>query len=187
MGQKRGLNRQIVLDSAVRLVEERGMSQLGIQSLACRLEVKPASLYNHISGVEELSHHLARHAMHQLEQAISDAAVGRAGRDAFRAMAKAYRGFAKDHPELYKAYIWSNALEGDDIHEAQGAIVRVFLRVLRADAQPAEQDIHFTRGLRSALHGFVSLEEAGFFKNPAGVEDSFNEMIDGLLCQRQDL
>ena len=45
-----------------------------------------------------------------------------------------------------------------------------------------EETIHFVRGFRSALHGFVSLEEAGFFQSAEANEDtSFERLVSRLI------
>ncbi|MDD3231176.1 MAG: TetR-like C-terminal domain-containing protein [Oscillospiraceae bacterium] len=41
-----------------------------------------------------------------------------------------------------------------------------------------ENTIHFIRGFRSALHGFISLEEAGFFQGTeADVGKSYERLV----------
>ena len=41
-----------------------------------------------------------------------------------------------------------------------------------------EETINFVRGFRSALHGFISLEEAGFFQSTeANVDVSYEQLV----------
>jgi len=40
-----------------------------------------------------------------------------------------------------------------------------------------EDAIHFIRGFRSSLHGFVPLEEADFFKGKVDVEKSYDRFV----------
>ena len=54
-----------------------------------------------------------------------------------------------------------------------------------------EETIHFVRGFRSALHGFVSLEAAGFFRgNGADVDESYRQLafrlISSLSMEKSD-
>jgi hypothetical protein len=44
-----------------------------------------------------------------------------------------------------------------------------------------EDTVHFVRGFRSALHGFVSLEEAGFFKSAVDADESYRRLVNGFL------
>ena len=52
---KKGLSSGEILEAAERLVQERGYDHFSLRELAARLEVKPASLYNHIGDIDELN------------------------------------------------------------------------------------------------------------------------------------
>ena len=59
---RQGLTKDAVVKTAARLVEEQGYDHLSLHKLADRLNIKPASLYKNIKGIDELysSHgHLA--------------------------------------------------------------------------------------------------------------------------------
>lgn len=177
MSQKRGLDMDIILDAAAELAEEVGIENVTLLQIAERLGVKSPSLYNHISGLKELSAGMEKLSITKLEEAIRSAAVGRGGAQALEEMALAYRKFAKTTPELYKAFIHSAALEDPDIGEASQSLVRVVYRVLESYDLCYEDQIHFTRMFRSNLHGFVSLEEAGFFHKEVDTNETFDKMV----------
>ena len=44
-----------------------------------------------------------------------------------------------------------------------------------------DKAVHTARTIRSALHGFVSLENAGGFGLPESVEESFRHLVDWLV------
>jgi AcrR family transcriptional regulator len=182
MAGKRGLTVEIITDTAIGLLEECGLERLTIQELANRLSIKPASLYKHISGLEEIINLLARSSLLQIEAVIRDIAVGRSKEDALMEMALAYRRFAKENPGLYKVFIRSASLEDPDLDETGRAIMRIIYQVLQSYECNYEDAIHFTRGFRSALHGFITLEAAGFFHGKADVDDSFTKMIEGNIA-----
>ncbi|QIK63886.1 TetR family transcriptional regulator [Leucobacter viscericola] len=48
------LNRQLILETALRLLDERGESGASMREVARELGVRPSALYNHVSGREEL-------------------------------------------------------------------------------------------------------------------------------------
>ncbi|MDR0722581.1 MAG: TetR/AcrR family transcriptional regulator [Treponema sp.] len=179
--KKRGLTSNAVLAAAVRIAEEKGVSQLTVQALASSLNVKPASLYNHISGIDEARLHLARYALEKMETAIRDTAVGYSREEALRKIACAYRCFGSTHPELYRAFINSTNIEDKRIGEAEQSVVRILHQVLEPYLLDYETKVHFTRCFRSSLHGFVNLETAGFFKNDINVEASFDILIENLF------
>ncbi|MDR0628064.1 MAG: TetR/AcrR family transcriptional regulator [Treponema sp.] len=180
--KKRGLTGDAVLAAAVKIVETRGFSQLTIQELASSLNVKPASLYNHIGGIDEAKLRLACYALEKMEAALRDTAVGYSREEALKKIAYAYRRFGSAHPELYRAFINCADIEDKKMGEAKQSVVRIFHQVLEPYSLEYETKVHFTRCFRSSLHGFVSFENERFFKNTVDVEASFNMLIESQLA-----
>ena len=182
MGTKRGLDMQTIMNAAAELAEERGLENVSLIQVAEKLGVKSPSLYNHLSGLQELSLGIAKLAISRLEDSIRNAAVGRSKDDAFMAIALAYRKFEKENPELYKAILRFPDYNDSSIKEAGHAVVRILYQVMEPYHYSKEETIHFVRGFRSALHGFVSLEEAGFFQGTeADVDESFEQLVSRLI------
>ncbi|MDR3249341.1 MAG: TetR/AcrR family transcriptional regulator [Treponema sp.] len=184
MAQKRELTGDRVLSAAVAIAEKKGMSRLSIRELAASLNVKPASLYNHISGIDEAKRYITKFSLHELEAAVRDAAIGRSREEALKNIAFAYRRFAKTRPELYKAFIASaasTARAAAEIEEAKQNVMRVFHQALETCHLPPEAATHFIRHFRSSLHGFVSLEEAGFFQSGVNIDESFTAMVESFV------
>ena len=102
-GKTRTTTSESVLAAAVRITEKHGLSHLNIQRLAAELGLKPASLYNHIKGINEVKVSVLRHAIRELDNVTRDAAIGYAHEEALFRIACALRDFAATHPELYKA------------------------------------------------------------------------------------
>lgn len=182
MGTKRGLDTQTILNAAAELAEEEGLENVSLLQVAEKLGVKSPSLYNHLSGLQELSLGIARLALTRLGETICNAAVGRSKDDALMKIALAYRRFAKENPELYKAILRFPVYEDSNIQETGHAIVRILYQIMEPYHLSKEGTIHFVRGFRSALHGFVSLEEAGFFQDTeADADKSFERLISRLI------
>jgi AcrR family transcriptional regulator len=182
MSTKRGLDTQTILNAAAELAEEKGLENVSLLQVANRLGVKSPSLYNHLSGFQELSTGLAKLALVKLESAIRNAAVGRSKDDALNAIAFAYRKFAKENPELYKAILRFPDYRDSGVQETGHAVVRILYQVMEPYHYSKENTIHFIRGFRSALHGFISLEEAGFFQGTeANVDKSYEQLVTRFL------
>lgn len=178
MGGKKRLNTQTILNAAAELAEEKGLENVTFLQVAEKLGIKSPSLYNHFSGFKEFSLGIAKLALSRLEDTIRNAAVGRSKDDALMSIALAYRGFAKENPELYKAILRFPDYKDDSIREAGHSVVRILYQVMEPYHFNKEETVHFVRGFRSALHGFVSLEEAGFFQgSEANVDKSFKISI----------
>ncbi|MGW8115105.1 TetR/AcrR family transcriptional regulator [Caproicibacterium sp. NSD3] len=178
MSTKKGLDSQTILNAAAELAEEKGLENISLLQVAEKLGVKPPSLYNHLSGLQELSSGIAKLAISRLEDAIRSAAVGRSKENALMAIASAYRKFAKENPELYKAILRFPTYNDSNVQEAGHAVVRILYQVMEPYHYSQEEMISFVRGFRSALHGFVSLEEAGFFQSTeANVDKSYEQLV----------
>jgi AcrR family transcriptional regulator len=182
MSTKRGLDSQTILNAAAELAEEKGLENVSLLQVAEKLGVKSPSLYKHLSGLQELSSGIANLAISRLDEAIRNAAVGRSKEDALVAIASAYRKFAKENSELYKAILRFPSCHDKNIQEAGHAIVRILYQVMEPYHYSKKETIDFVRGFRSALHGFVSLEEAGFFQNTeANADESYKQLVSRLI------
>ena len=181
MENRKRLDFDTILNACAVLAEEKGLENITISQLADKLGIKSPSLYNHVSGINELSKGLAKLAIRRLDEIVRDAAVGRSKTQALEEIAIAYRRFAKESPQLYKAILKLPACEDEELQEAAHAVVRIIYQVMEPYHYSEEDTIHFVRGFRSALHGFVSLEEAGFFKCTIDADESYHRLINGFL------
>lgn len=146
------------------------------RELADALGVKTASLCNYLNGMPKLTARLAELALSRLEADLRGAAVGRSREDALLSIARAYRRLGKESPELYKAILNLPRLEDDQLSESGRAVMRIFYQVLEQYGLSPAEILHFSRGFRSAMHGFVSLEAAGFFQRKVDAEESYEQM-----------
>lgn len=177
-----GLTRERVVEAAVKIVEQRGMDGFSMRQLAESLNIKPASLYNHVKSMDALMAELCAYAL-QMQWKAETEAIGEKKRgEAIFSLAEAYRGFAKGHRELYRLII-RVAASGDSIPaESTRCIVGPILQVLGDYELTQEETYHWQRILRGVMHGFVSQEDAGFFCHlPVEVEESFHMAIEACI------
>ena len=118
----------------------------------------------------------------QLTDAIRDAAVGRSGPDALRSVARAYRAYALEHPGRYASTV--RALSPDDAELAGAGVraVEVLVAVLGAWGFTGDDALHRLRVVRSALHGFISIEAEGGFGLPLSLDESFELLLATLVA-----
>jgi AcrR family transcriptional regulator len=179
-----GLDREIVVRTAAELVNAGGLDALTINHLARELQVQPSSLYNHIDGLGALWRELALLNMRALGRSLTDAAVGRSGTAGVMALAQAYRDYVKQNPGLYQASLRASRNDEQpdpELQEAEDQIVRVALAVVDAFGRSGEDAVHAVRGLRSAIHGFATLEVSGGFGLPLDLDESFRRLIDTII------
>jgi len=168
-----GLTPERIIDVAAELIDRDGYAQLGLGKVAAELGVRTPSLYNHLDGLDDLRRRLTVRALTVLGADLQRAAVGLSAEDAVRAIAVAYRGFAREHPGLYATTVPS--IEGADaeVQRIGAEVMGTVLTALSGFGLGEAATIHAARSLRSAVHGFVSLELAGGFGMPVDVDASF--------------
>lgn len=170
-----------LIDAAVSIVETTGSRDLTINALADALHVKPPSLYNHVTGIEDVRTQVRVVAAARLGDVLIEAAMGRAGEDALFALCHAYRGFALANPELYAMTIGGRAGQDDDLDRTAWRALRPLFAVLTAQGFDETDATHTARTIRAALHGFVSLEINGGFGLPESTDASFDRLVELLL------
>lgn len=183
---RNGLSKEKVVKAAVALIEQSGMAEFSMRALADSLEIKTASLYNHVESMESLFVAVCAHALQMQRDMEMDAIKGKSHSEAIFALADAYRTFAKEHKELYRLIMNTAVSSGDQLSEISQCIVEPFMTVLGHTALSDNEKYHWQRVLRGIIHGFVSQEDAGFFSHlPANVDESFRIAIrcymDGLM------
>lgn len=180
---KKGLSRERIVDTAAALVEQKGLENITLHELAGALGVKTASLYNHLQGLPELNARLSERAIERLMEALESAMAGKTGTAALRALADAYRAFAREQPQLYKAMLGLPGFANNRLDELKNSYMQLFRRVLAPYGLPEERQIHFSRLMRSVLHGFVALEAAGFFRRAVEASESYAFAVK-TLCEQ---
>lgn len=176
-----GLTEDRVVDEGEKMADEVGLSQVTLAALAQRLGVRQPSLYKHIDGMAGLQRGIAVRAKVEMAEILGRAAVGRSRGDAVVAIAAAYRRWALDHPGRYAAAQRAPVAGDVDDEIASRAVVDVVADVMAGFELHEDDAIDAIRALRSALHGFVSLETGGAFGLPVDVNRSFDRLVAGLV------
>ncbi|MGM7723421.1 WHG domain-containing protein [Metabacillus sp. Hm71] len=183
MSPKAGLDLNTILAAATEIVDTDGVHALTLATLAKKLKIRPPSLYNHVDGLQGLQKALALYGLEELYKRLSQAAIGRSKDEAVHAISKAYMSFARAHPGLYEATLWANADVHDiDFNRISSKIVDLVVQVLHAYELEDEEAIHASRGLRSILHGFASLEQKNGFGIPIDLDVSISLLINTFLA-----
>lgn len=177
MATRVGLDREMVVRTAAELADNRGLEEVSLATLAARLGVRSPTLYHYVDGLAGLRRELALLGTRELGQRLGRAVMGKAGDEAVRALASAYRVFVNEHPGLYAATV--HAAEPDDtaLQAAQTEVVDIALRSLSAYHLSQEDAIHVVRMLRSLVHGFATLERSGGFGIPLNIDETFERLL----------
>jgi AcrR family transcriptional regulator len=170
-----GLDSEAVVTAAAKLADEDGLQRLTLARLAAALGIRTPSLYAHIESLGDLRRRLAARGARELLAVLQVAAAGRSGLDALRSVALAYRDYAHAHPGTYSA---TQVASDREEHQAAGRdIVALMAAVLGGYGLEGDDMIHAVRAVRSALHGFISLEREGGFALSVSVPQSYDRLI----------
>jgi AcrR family transcriptional regulator len=182
---RKSLDKARVVRAAADLLNREGVEALSINRLAAILGIQPPSLYNHIAGMAELERELRRLNLRQLAGRLEAAAIGRSGADGVRAVAHAYRAYIKENPGVYLSSLRASGNQSTvdaEVQVYEERSVRVLLVMLEPLGLSGAAALHTIRGLRSAVHGFTTLEIAGGFGMPLDLDESFARLVDTLIA-----
>ena len=179
---RQGLTRAYIIQTAIDMIESEGLHSFSLRELAGRLHIKAASLYNHIQSSDELYTEIGYYAISELKKVQLSAIAGKVRSEAVEALSDAYYRFGKQRPEIYKVILSLPMVKNDAIHKAGFDIVEPIMTVLGGYRLTEEQKMHLQRIFRSIMHGFISQEEAGCFRQyPVGVGDSYRMAVRGFI------
>jgi AcrR family transcriptional regulator len=173
-----GLDTAAVVDAAAKLADAEGLESVTLARLAAVLGVRSPSLYAHVVSLEDLRRRIGSRGARELTARLGRAAAGRAGSDALRAVAHAYRAYGHEHPGTYAAAQRARELQkNDEAVAASREATDVVLAVLRGFGLDGEDAVHAARTVRVALHGFVSLEAEEGFAIDLSLDETFERLI----------
>jgi AcrR family transcriptional regulator len=154
---------QEILDAAHALLARDGVEALTVGRLAAELGIKPPSLYKHFASKRALEARLIADGLERWAQALS------AGGD-LAAVARGYRAFALEHPQLYRL-MTERPLPREDLPE--GLEARAAAPLVAA----VGGDGDLARAAWAFAHGMVQLELAGRFPPDADLEAAWAKAV----------
>ena len=123
-------------------------------------------------------------AVDELADRLAASVMGLAGRDALRALADAYRGFAHEHPGLYPMTQVPVEVSGGSLSPLRSSAAQRTVAIVAAALAgyriPDERVVDAVRMARASLHGFVDIEVRGGFAMDAPIDVSFATLVDSL-------
>ena len=146
--------------------------------LAKRLNVKPASLYNHVDSLHDLLEQIGLAAISRLTEAENQAIQGKQKDEApilSRGGISVFRpGACPTVPPNFRAF----QLDSQVLEKGAGDIVQPILHVLSTYGLREHQQYHWQRVLRGVMVGFAVHEHAGGFSRfPVDENESYRIAI----------
>lgn len=178
---KKGLDKNAVVERAAALANENGLDNVTIKEVADSLEIRSPSLYNHISGLEELKKEIMLYGWKQSEDQILQAAKGLDGYEAVRRMCRAFYRYAAENKGIFSAMLWYNKYTDEGTMEATSGLFSRLYGIMEDMGISREKTEHLIRTLRGFLEGFALLVNNGAFGHPADIDESFEVSLDVLI------
>lgn len=182
------LDKDAVVQTAVELVNAKGMQALTLSRLAEELGIQTPSLYNHIDGLPGLQKDMAVLNAKLMADRLNEAAVGKSGSDLFMEVAQAFRNYVKEYAGLYMSTLRSSGtqdVQDENLVREEERAVKIGTTVMASLGLKGQDAIHALRAFRSTVHGFATLEVAGGFGLPLECDESFRRLVTALSAGLQ--
>lgn len=174
-GLNRGLDREKVVQAALRFIDGHGAQALTMRALAAQLGVGPMALYRHVTGREDLLEAVVAMLLRDLHEDL-DAELSGTWQGYLQTLAHAVRRIAVDHPDAFPlvatrhpAAPWLRPpLRSLDM-------VEHFLTTLHRHGFTDQQVASAYRAFSSFLLGQLLLEAASRGAKTSPVEMAFDE------------
>lgn len=171
-----GLTKKRLTDEAGRLADEIGYDNLTLAALARHFGVAGPSILKHVAGNDDLRQALAVAALEDYRTDLERAVMGKSAGDAMRALAAASRAWVLEHPGRYAAMVRAPAQNDEEHVAAANRVLSVLVAVVNSYGI-IDDAVDAIRFLRSALHGFATLESSGAFELNTDVSQSFDRLV----------
>lgn len=179
--QKNSITTEIIIETAAKLSNRTGLDSLSLKDIAEELNIKSPSLYNHVSGLDEIKEKLMIYGWKQVEDKMIDSVIGYAGYEALENMCYSFYEYAKENKGVFSAMLWYNKFETTENKNATTRLFDMMFKILRPLEISDDKINHIIRTLRSFLEGFALLVNNNAFGNPISIDDSFKFSLEIIL------
>lgn len=156
-----GLTTESLTTTAADLADQVGFEKVTVSELARRVGVKPASLYSHLRGSEDLRGRISVLALSELGERLSISLAGRSGRAALDALVSVMRTYALEHPGRWEAT--QVRITAPEAGVAGAKVAALMLGIMVGYDLPPQERTHAVRLAGSTINGFIRLQANGSF------------------------
>lgn len=175
------ITKEAVIQAASDIADERGLHLLSLKAVAERLNVKTPSLYNHIDCLDDLLRAVAHKGMRQMNEQMKQAAIGKAGTIAIKAVAVEYLNYMIAHPGVYETIQWATWHAAKETTAIFDEYLSLFTTLIRSCNFAPEHTNEILNMLTGLIHGFTTLQLKYAFSNPDQVRNGLCDALDTLL------
>jgi AcrR family transcriptional regulator len=171
----RRLDREQVIAGAERLIDRVGWRELTMAELASEVGVKASSLYNHVSGLQDVVEEVQARAFDDLGRAFMRATSGRAGERGLRSLADAWWTYGRTYPHRYDLAMRANP-GSEGLARRSAEHLDAIRAVLESyDLAAPTDEVLFT--VFAALHGVLDLANCGYLERAVDPDAIYLAML----------
>ncbi|QEW02238.1 TetR/AcrR family transcriptional regulator [Microbacterium lushaniae] len=159
-----------IVAAARELLETGGPARVTMQAVAGRVGVRAPSLYKRVRDREALLALVATASADDLNRRLA------ASDGSLEALARAYRAFAREHPEGFRLLLTPVAA-GRTVDEVGETVVRAAAGVVGE-----QHALEAARLVTAWATGFLTMELSGAFRMGGDVDDAFAYGLDRILA-----
>ena len=180
-GKRAGVSRGALVQQAANLADREGLGAVTLARLAAMNNVRTPTVSHHVGSLRQLRSDLALLAVEELTEAVRRACADRRGADAVRSMYRAYRAFVHACPGRYAASV--EAPEPKDARRlaAAGQLAKLLMDIFGQIGLNGEDAMRAARLLRSAVHGYSTLELNAAWQTPLDDDATFDWLLDVII------
>ena len=174
-GVSKHLDRDTIVDAAVRFIDEHGPQGLTMRALAAELGVGPMALYRYVTGREDLLEAVVARLLHDLQENLDEELSG-TWQGYLQTLAHAVRRIAVDHASAFPLVATRHPAAPwlrPPLRSLE--VVESFLTTLSGHGFTDEQTVSAYRAFSSFLLGQLLLESASRGAKTSPVEVPFDE------------
>jgi AcrR family transcriptional regulator len=174
------VSRSEIIAATLALLERKGRDGFSMSEVAAAVGVRAPSLYGHFADRATLLDEVELALLDDLAGILATQVVPNHPADTIRAQARAYRRFAKKHPNGYALLFDVRSKQTERGLQARRAALAPTMAALTVLVGESAA-LLAARALAPYMHGFVSMENASAFRLGPGLDAAFEHGIDTVL------
>ncbi|MHB8813358.1 MAG: TetR/AcrR family transcriptional regulator [Steroidobacteraceae bacterium] len=169
-----------IVEAARSLLESKGRDGFSMNDVAAAVGVRAPSLYRRFEDRAAILEAVELSLLRDLERTLAKSMVPRRPLETLRSQARAYRAFAKTHPNGYSLLFDVRSRSTEEGMRARAAALAPAMPAFKALVGP-ENALLAARVLTPFLHGFVSMEIGEAFRLGGGLDAAFEHGVATIL------
>lgn len=178
---KNNISDELIVQTSALIVNKIGLDNLSLKIIAKELNIKPPSLYNHISSLDEIKYRLMVFGWKQMEEEMIDSVVGVSGYEALKSMCNAFYNYATNNKGVFTAMLWYNKYESEEREKATKRLFHILFKIMKPLNINDDHINHIIRTLRGFLEGFSLLVNNNAFGHPISIKESFDLSLEIIM------